>query len=112
MLTANKWCWYTTFIIGPVASVVVYGIFITEAFKENNILRPWSLTYPICEIFNFIGYFVIINDVRKSLHGYLVEDPTWVRIITETINYVRFHEFYNHEVGWDSRKEDVVYDIV
>ena len=67
MLKVNKWCWYTTFIIGPIVTVVVYGIFIAEAFKENNILRPWSLTFPICEIFNCIVYLIIIEGVRKDI---------------------------------------------
>ena len=113
MLTANKWCWVTTFIIGPAASIVVYGIFITEAFKENNILRAWTLTFPICEVINFGVYFKLIKGVQKQLHDFHVNDPTWVRIIKETIDSVNIHDFYNPNDEIDDWvKEDVVYDIV
>ena len=50
-----------------------------------------------------------------------MDDPTWVRIIKETINSVRIHDFVNQNLvyGYDDEdedndwvKEDMVYDIV
>ena len=93
ILKINNYCWYTTFIFGPIASVIVYGIFFKQALDDTNILRPWTLTYPICEVFTLLSYFAIINvDIRKALHDYHVGDPHWIKIIKETINKVKIHE--------------------
>ena len=81
ILKFNKICWYMTFFVGPIVSVVVYAVFILEAFKENNILRAWSLVFAICEIFNFVSFFAVINNFRAELSEQMSAEPTWVRII-------------------------------
>ena len=110
----NKICWYTTFCIGPIVSVLVYGAFILEAFKENNILRAWSLVFAICEVFNFAAFFLVINHFRAGLEEQLSAEPTWVRIIKETVDKVAIHDIKEIEdyEGEGYRKESVVYNIV
>ena len=62
---------------------------------------------------NFCIYFKIIKGVQDQLHDFHIKDPTWVRIIKETIDSVKIHDFYNPiEEDDDWVKEDVVYDIV
>ena len=102
-----------TFLIGPIVSVVVYAVFILEAKKENNILRAWSLVFAICEIFNFISFFAVINDFRDALSEQMSAEPTWVRIIKETVDKVAIHDIEELEdYKGDFRKEAVVYNII
>ena len=113
ILKFNKICWYITFFIGPIVSVVVYAVFILEAKKENNILRAWSLVFAICEIFNFISFFAVINDFRDALSEQMSAEPTWVRIIKETVDKVAIHDIEELEdYKGDFRKEAVVYNII
>ena len=89
--------------------MIVYGIFYKQALDETNILRTWTLTFPICEVLTLLSYFAIINDnIREALHDYHVTDPHWIKVIKETINKVKIHEL-DPEVHWpDYVKEDIV----
>ena len=113
ILTINNFCWYLGFIIGPLFSVTTYCFFIRYTYTEENTLRAWCLTYPICETFNFIAYFVILRGIRKDLYDFYSDDPTWSKFIIETINSVRIHELDLNvwQSSNNTRKEDIVYDI-
>ena len=88
--------------------MIVYGIFFKQALDETNILRAWTLTFPICEFFTFLAYIGIINDIRKGLHDDCLNDPLWIKVIKETVNKVKIHELDPEVHDPDYIKEDII----